>query len=110
MQLVTLIAGKTGSTETARELTQDIFLAIYQQKKELHHIEDFKAYLFGLAKNKVYNYYRHELVKKKYRTLVLMNDYKILSSEGIEILENKEQLQLINNQIEKLPPKCREVF
>lgn len=110
MRLASLIAGKTGSTETAKELTQDIFLAIYQQKTELHLIEDFKAYLFALAKNKIFNYYRHELVKQKYHTRVLMNDQKMLTPEGNEILENKEQLQLINNQIEKLPPKCREVF
>ena len=34
----------------------------------------------------------------------------MLTPEGNEILENKEQLQLINNQIEKLPHRCREVF
>lgn len=110
IQLLKLIARKTGSEETARELTQDIFLAVYQQKKELHLIEHFKAYLFTLAKNKVFNYYRHELVKHKYHTQILLNDNRIIIDEGNEILENKEQLQIIHNQIEKLPPKCREVF
>jgi len=110
LQLVKLISRKTGSEETGRELTQDIFFAVYQQKKELHHIAHFKAYLFALAKNKVFNYYRHELVKQKYEQQVLLNDKQILPNEGTEKMENKEQLQIIHNRIEKLPPKCREVF
>ena len=110
IELMTLIAGKTGSEETARELTQDVFLAVYQQKMDLHLIGHFNAWLFTIAKNKIFNYYRHELVKRKYHNQLLLNESGTMADEGNRILENKEQLQIIQRQIEKLPPKCREVF
>jgi RNA polymerase sigma-70 factor (ECF subfamily) len=110
IELMTLIAGKTGSEETARELTQDVFLAVYLQKMDLHLIGHFNAWLFTIAKNKIFNYYRHELVKRKYHNQLLLNERGTMADEENRLLENKEQLQIIQRQIEKLPPKCREVF
>ncbi len=110
LQLLGLISQKIDSYESAKELAQDVFLAIYQQKKDLHLIENFKAYLFAISKKKVFNYYRHELVKQKYQRNMIRNGNEHLTVDVKEMLENKELDQIICQQIEQLPPKCREVF
>lgn len=110
LQLLGLISQKIDSYESARELTQDVFLAVYLQKNDLHRIENFKAYLFAIAKKKVFNYYRHELVKEKYQRNMMLNNNNHLTDDVNEMLENKELYQMIYEQIEQLPPKCREVF
>ena len=109
IQLIALITRKTGSEESAKELSQDVFLAVYLQKDNLQNIENFKAYLFGIAKNKLFNYYRHQLVERKYRQN-LLNRIEPIINDVKETVENKQLEQIIDQQVEQLPPKCREVF
>ena len=109
IQLVGLITQKTGSEENAKELSQEVFVAVYLQKDNLQNIQNFKAYLFGIAKNKLFNYYRHQLVEQKYQQDIL-NRVEPIVDDVKAILENKQLQQIINQQVEQLPPKCREVF
>jgi len=109
IQLVGLITQKTDSEENAKELSQEVFLAVYLKKDNLQEIQNFKAYLFGIAKNKLFNYYRHQLVEQKYRQ-DLLNRVEPTIDDVKEILENKQLQQIIDQQVEQLPPKCREVF
>lgn len=109
LKLVEYIAQKTGSAEIASELTQDVFLDLHVQKNDLSDIENLKAYLFAIAKNKVFNYYRHQLIRQKYRQHILMSGEPLVNDLK-EMMENKELVQIIHKQIEQLPPKCREVF
>lgn len=107
--LVGVITQKTGCKEIAKELSQDVFLAVYLQKNNLQNIQNFKAYLLGIAKNKLFNYFRHQLVKQKYQQN-LLNRIEPMADDVKEILENKQLLQIIDQQVEQLPRKCREVF
>jgi RNA polymerase sigma-70 factor (ECF subfamily) len=109
IQLIMLITRKTGSEENAKELSQEVFLAVYLQKDNLQDIQNFKAYLFGIAKNKLFNYYRHQLVEQKYRRNLLDRVEPIIDDVK-EILESKQLQQIIDQEVEHLPPKCREVF
>jgi RNA polymerase sigma-70 factor, Bacteroides expansion family 1 len=110
VQLLRLVEQKIGSQENAKEITQDVFMAVYLQKYQLQNIENLKAYIFSMAKHKVFNYYRHELVKQKYQQTILKNEMELLTGDMKEMLEMKQLLELVNEQIEHLPPKCREVF
>jgi len=109
LKLADYIAQKTGSAEIAGELTQDVFLDLHVQKNNLSDIENFKAYLFAIAKNKVFNYYRHQLIKQKYRQQILTSGEPLVNDLK-EMMENKELAQIIHKRIEQLPPRCREVF
>lgn len=109
LQLVEMLTRKTGSVETASELAQDTFLAIYLSRETIHEVRDFRSFLFSIARNKVFNYYRHELVRQKYQQFVRLNGAD--PGEGVDdMLENKELQNLIRQEIEQLPPKCRQVF
>lgn len=108
--MIRLIGQKIDSEENAKELTQDIFLSVYLQKDRLEDVENFKAYLFSIAKHKVFNYYRHKLVKQKYQLNILLNGTEQMTDDAKTILENKQLIEIVNQHIEDLPPKCREVF
>jgi RNA polymerase sigma-70 factor (family 1) len=110
LELIKLIYRKIGSEENAKEITQDTFLSIHLQKDKLQNIENFKAYLFSIAKHKIFNYYRHELVKRKYQLSRLNSETEPLTDDVNAMLEKKQLIQIVNQQIENLPPRCREVF
>lgn len=96
--------------QTARELTQDVFMEFYQQKDRMAGIDHFKAYLFSMAKHKVLNYYRQQLMQKKYRESVLNEGMEAAPASALDTLEKKELLGIVKEKIAALPPKCREVF
>lgn len=108
--LVEVLTRKIGCLQTAKELAQDVFLAVYLQKSGLAEIACFKAYLLSIARNKVFNHYRSQLVREKYREHFLMNVDGDAAEEVYELIENKELEQILSQQINELPPKCREVF
>jgi RNA polymerase sigma-70 factor (family 1) len=110
LKILEVLKRKTGCSHTARELAQDIFLSVYLQKEKLTDIVNFKAYLFSIAKHKVFNYYRRKLTHEKYQQHVLHQSCVAVARSSDEMLENKELLRIVSEKIEQLPPKCREIF
>ncbi|MEP7376366.1 MAG: RNA polymerase sigma-70 factor [Chitinophagaceae bacterium] len=110
LKLVEILAHKTGDTQRAKELAQDVFLAIYLQKEKLSDIVHFKAYLLSIAKHKVFNYYRAKLLHEKHQQHIFHQPEVYVSLRTEEVLENKELARIISEKIEQLPPKCREIF
>jgi RNA polymerase sigma-70 factor (ECF subfamily) len=93
----------------ADELLQDIFLKVWSNKASLDPEKSFKAWLYTIAQNMVYDYYRKLAHDKK------MQDYFIesftnLYSETEDYLLNKERATILNAALEKLSPKRREIF
>ena len=62
-----------------------------------------------MAKNKVLNYYRHQLVEDKYRKYVLTQE-SVKPASALDVMERKELLHIVQEKIASLPPKCKEVF
>jgi len=65
-KLVNFIYGFVKDSELARDMSQDIFLSIWNNREKLSEIKLFKAYLFKMGKNAICNYYDHSLVTEKF--------------------------------------------
>ncbi|MDR1981559.1 MAG: RNA polymerase subunit sigma-70, partial [Tannerellaceae bacterium] len=46
------------SHEVAEELVSDVFFAVWENRKKIHEINDFNAYLYRIAKFKTLNHLR----------------------------------------------------
>lgn len=96
------------SAEDADEIVNDTFLVAWQKKDELTLDDSIKNYLYTIVRNKSLNL----LKKKKMDAIVLEAEYEIASSETsiVEHLQAKETEKLIFEVIEKLPPRCKQIF
>ena len=56
----------TGSHETARELVQDVFLKLWENKEKIRINESIKSYLFKAVFNRAANLKRNEKVKRAF--------------------------------------------
>src|ERR1035437_10686109 len=65
-KLVNFLYGFIKDSELARDMSQDIFLSIWNNREKLSEIKSFNAYLFRMGKNAICNYYDHSLVNKKF--------------------------------------------
>lgn len=95
--------------ESCEDVVQDIFIKIWQNRQDLIGTDQLKFYVFSAVRNNCLTMLQKN---KKYR-IVEMND----DEEGEEIdfkldpeEANTEPTALIAKALDRLPPKCREVF
>lgn len=107
-KVVYFLAGFIKDNELARDMAQDIFLSIWNNREKLPEIKSFKAYLFKMAKNAVCNYYDHLIVSEKYIAELLNYSSKAETTEEL-IFVNQLQ-SLIDAAVEKMPPQRKQIY
>jgi RNA polymerase sigma-70 factor (ECF subfamily) len=90
------------------ELTQDVFVRIWEKRDRLGAIESFKGYLFLVTRNVVFNFIRALKVRQKVKEL------DESSSPPANDLENellfKQYYEIAVQAMNKLPPGRRKVL
>jgi len=97
------------SRQNLDELTQDVFVRIWEKRARLAEVESFKNYLFLVTRNVVYNYIRALKVRQRLRDLDDSTDTASGSDSENELLF-KQYYQLAQEAIEKLPVGRRKVL
>ncbi|MGV8134105.1 MAG: RNA polymerase sigma-70 factor [Mangrovibacterium sp.] len=102
--------------QIAKDMVQEVFLNLWTRRHALSEDVNIKAYLYQATKNNCLNYLKRLKVESKYEEWTLKNyhdlllNYEALSQLNVEPLLFDELMQTINNAIDHLPQKCREVF
>lgn len=97
------------SESIAAELLQDVFVKVWKNRENIDPDQSFRSYLFKIAENLVYDFFRKAARDKKLEA-ALITDYNDSYShieETISIAENKK---LVDSLLESLPGKRRQVF
>ena len=88
---------------------QDVFIGLFKNKDSANKIGSPVAYLYVILKNKILDWHRHNLVHKKYEEYTSHAHIEADNSMQ-EWIETRELEKMLNSEIEKLPPQCRNVF
>ena len=95
--------------EDAEEIVQEVFVKFWDKCDKLAPDSSVKSYLYRSVHNTCLNKIKHEKVKDGYKHYVVqfMEDSVILEfEEG----DGESLMERINREIDKLPPRCREIF
>lgn len=107
-KLVHFLKGFIKNDELARDMAQDIFLSIWNDRNKLSEVKSFQAYIFKMAKNSVCNYYDHLIVNEKF---VAEQQKKPSHTESTEELVFANQLQgMIDIAVSQLPPQRKQIY
>ena len=95
--------------EEACDMAQDIFFKVWINRESISKVNSLKAYLYRMARNMIYDYYEHSLVKESYeqKQQSSSNEYTDLIEED---LYAKELSLLIDIAIEQMPEQRRRIF
>ncbi|MDR2283866.1 MAG: RNA polymerase sigma-70 factor [Sphingobacterium sp.] len=98
-----------GQADTAEELLQDLFFRVWEKREQIDVDQSFKGYLFKIAQNLVYDYFRKQSVDERYRAEFVRN-YSELYGHIEEDIIFKQTEERLMSAIDKLPPQCRQVY
>lgn len=90
------------------ELTQDVFIRIWEKRGRLDGVESFKSYLFLMTRNVVFNFIRSMKVQQQ------LKDLDETAEIGNNDMENdllfRQYYKMAMEAMEKLPPGRRKVL
>ncbi|HEX9509734.1 MAG TPA: RNA polymerase sigma-70 factor [Puia sp.] len=96
--------------EPAEEIVSDVFIKVWEKRKELEKIENLKVYLYVSTRNIAFNY----LDKQKRNITNYLEDYHAeftsVYFDPEQLLITADMLRLIQKAIDQLPPKCKMIF
>jgi RNA polymerase sigma-70 factor (ECF subfamily) len=95
--------------DEVEDLVQDLFVSLWMEAPNLEIRTSLKSYLFSSIKNRCLDYQKHQKVTEKYREYILFSaDNGENSTE--QYFSESELRQFIQKSLEKLSPRCREIF
>lgn len=110
-KVFTFVLSLVRSKANAQDITQNIFMKLWKNRKNLEHIKSMDDYLFILSKNACMDYFRKASRKKEISTDVfdefLLSRIVSSSEKRIDALSDIEELRHV---IESLPSKRRDIF
>lgn len=95
--------------ETAKEIVQDAFLSLWEKRETIDMNRPVKSYLTMVIHNKCTNFLRDNRKFDKY-ILHIENLLEVPEYEGTDSMVANELKAKIDEAIEDLPAKCREIF
>ncbi|MEO6000348.1 MAG: RNA polymerase sigma-70 factor [Chitinophagaceae bacterium] len=107
-KLFSFIFGISGSTQLAEDTVQEVFLKIWLRRSEAKYIREFDSYLFRMARNQTLN-----ALKRMAKETLIYQEIEQQSDHTTEIsqaLEYREIQTSVQDAIEKLPSRQKEVF
>ncbi len=109
--LVKFLAYNVGCYCVAQDLCHDTYLRLRKVQVHSEKIKNPKAYVYKIAKNIAFDHLRKERVFSRYTLNEKLSSNKPQYESSPEaIAEKNEELNVLRQAINDLPPKCREVF
>ncbi len=97
-----------GNLTESESIVQDVFLRLWQKRKEIMITSSLQHYLFRSVKNHCINYIEHEKIKSGYQSMVI--NHEADRSEYSEFFLEYDLKMKIQVAIAALPPKRQEIF
>jgi len=97
------------SSDCAEDLCQEIFLKVWEKRENLADIRSFKAYLYTVAKNHIFDFLRRASVERSAREEII-NASRELKNQVEDSIQSDEYHQHLQKVLNQMSPRNREVF
>ena len=113
-KLLCLLAERiVGNKEDAEDIVNDLFLKLWETRDQLHQTKELLVYIYRSVRNSSLKYVEHKQVIREYIHAV-SNDPHLCNEQDnahpLSIIISNESLDEIEQAINTLPSKCKEIF
>ena len=88
------------------EIVNDVYVSLWQNRHTYNEIRSIKSYLFSAVKNRSIN----QIKKKKIEVTHLWPNNEESSFRADAAVDEKDHKVALENLMDQLPPKCRQIF
>jgi RNA polymerase sigma-70 factor (ECF subfamily) len=105
-----------GDTDTAKDIVQDLFINLWEKRKNLVITSSLSSYFFRAIHNRSIQFLRRKQVISRYkdRHMLKLKEAEILYNTSGDFIFSEVQFNeihcILNRTYNSLPPKTREVF
>jgi len=99
---------KVQSDDLAKDLLQEVFMALWNNLDDILSEQEILPYLYGTLRNKVLMHYRKSEVHLKYALAAVQQHVPGQSSE--HILLNKELEAIISDEVNQMPSRMQTIY
>jgi RNA polymerase sigma-70 factor (ECF subfamily) len=97
------------SDDLVKEVLQELFFKIWEVRTQIDPEKSFKSYLFRIAENLVYDYFRKVAKDKRLLTKMVASGSELYLHVEEDLL-SKEDAQKLQKAIDLMPPQRKMVF
>ncbi len=113
-ELFTFCKGYLLSEENAKEVTQEVFFTLWENRKNLADNTHLRAYLFTIARHKCLNFlrtsrFRATIMAKGSEQELALNEQALIDNSFDNIF-NHDLVKILHTAISELPDSCRDYF
>lgn len=94
--------------ELAKDIVQNVFIKIWQKRKKIQSIKSIKSFLYRSAYNGTIDEWRKDKKMLPIEQKHLQALDEIVEDKNEDLL--KDLIQIVRQEIQKLPPRCKETF
>ncbi|WP_255409735.1 RNA polymerase sigma factor [Aquimarina sp. Aq78] len=107
-ELCSYIYSLSRDKQQAEDIVQNVMLKIWKNKKKLNINTSIKNYLYKACYYELIDTYNKNKKELSYIEQIQKNTLNVFVEEDNDFI--KKKIHLVQVEIEKLPPKCKEVF
>lgn len=107
-KLIYFLVGLTHDEELSKDIAQELFLSLWNNRTKLLTIDSISSYLFVSAKYRVYDYFDKLNVRSRYQMEELLSTADIDSPE--EELFAQDIKNLISKIVDTMPSRQKQIF
>jgi len=93
----------------AEELTQDVFLKLWEKRCNINPVLNFKAYIFKIAVNSIYDYIRKRNIEKAFSDFLQYNYQPGVESSWDDVIWN-DMISRLNTLVNSMPEQRKIIF
>lgn len=109
--LVVYIRSLVEDEEAARDIAQDTFLYLWEGREGWRRSGSVRALLYSVARSRSFNHVRHDRVRSRWAPLIeVLQRERRRNPTPLQALEQAEMRSALEEAVEALPPRRREVF
>lgn len=107
--LISFAAARLVSLEEAHDIIHDLFVHLWQDRENINIRISFKAFLFAATRYRIIDHIRKNSSQKKYAEQISRMPVHIEEESENKLFE-KELQEKLDEAINQLPPRIKEVF
>jgi RNA polymerase sigma-70 factor (ECF subfamily) len=96
--------------ETSEEIVSDVFLKIWNSRRDLVQLDSLLMYIFRMTKNTALTEYEKQKRKKTIDISTISDEVFLRFEDPEQKLLSSELQTALNTAIQSLPPQCQAIF